>query len=242
MAKKTEKTKSKGKAAKAEAPEVKAGRGRKRGEIDTDLVERIVEMRDEDGKKFAQIAEELGIQTGKAQWFYEYGKLPKKERVSFDTEKELGQWVVDAREDEKLSWGRMSMRTGLAEGRLRNLYAQFAKNPDKGKRIGRGGRYAEGDERPEPKEKTSKKEAKASGKAKAAAGKAATKNPLEDLDLDGLRKRLTGKIVTTGAKSGEEERYKIEKIKSLKKGIMTVVDDDDDEVMIEVADIKKATK
>lgn len=159
----------KAKTSKAQKANVKPGKlptGAKRdaqAARDKQLAATVVARRKND-EKYGPIAADLGITVGKAIYLYEVATTSNADKITFTTEADLGKKIVAARKS-GLSWGIISARSGVPEGRVRSTWEAVTGNSALGERIGKGGRLANG----------SAPKAKAAPKAapKAAAKKAA---------------------------------------------------------------------
>ena len=158
---------------KAAKPSVKSGKlpaGAQRDARvarDKQLATQVVERR-KSGEKYGPIAADLGITVGKAIFLYECATVAPKDKIRFTDTDELGEKIVAAR-NAGVSWGRISARTGVPEGRVRSTWENATGKSAMGESIGKGGRKANGVVA-KPKAK-----AKAAPKAKAAAKPAAEK-------------------------------------------------------------------
>ena len=93
-------------------------------ERDAEFTAHIVEAR-ENGEKWGEIASELSITPGKAQFLMmlhlvETGEVSAFE---FDNDEELTEVIKEARTaaDEYSSWGWIAARTGVSEGKIKRL-------------------------------------------------------------------------------------------------------------------------
>jgi hypothetical protein len=126
-------------------------------------------------------------------------------------------------------------RANIGEGRARSLYEKFSKNPERGARIGKGGRYP-GDVNPNGSNGSTARTTKAPAKAKATAKKAPVKrgaakkavassgqkHPLQGLTKAELTERLVGKEVELGKVTGESRWVKVDAIKTVNDNTITV--------------------
>lgn len=216
-----------------------------------ELGERIVEMRDNDGQKWGEIAEALDIGQGKAMLLYMYASVPEDERITANNDEQLGKKIVKARND-GLSWGQIMARTGLGEGKCRSLFEAASGETALGNRIGKGGRYPSGEGAPAKKAGVAKKAAKTAKASKAArteaaAAKADTElppkgTPLADFTLPQLKKRLEGATVTITNSAGKAERIRVKTAKSVKNGELTLTDDGGKTRVIALATVKSASQ
>lgn len=152
-----------------------------------DLSKRAVKLRDKDGMPWHEVAGELETSVGKAMLAYEFGKVKPADRVDATPAN-----VKRLRDKEKLSWGRISARTGQGEAHCRALYEEATQTSALGNRIGKGGRYPGS---------TGKSPRKAGGVKKAPAKKsAAAKKAPAAKKATGARKSGGAAKKATGAK------------------------------------------
>lgn len=107
----------------------------------SDLSKKAVKLRDKDELAWHEVAGELETSVGKAMLAYEFGKVKPADRVTAKNDAELGRKIVQLRDKEGLSWGRISARTGQGEQRCRSLYEEATGTSTLGNRIGKGGRH-----------------------------------------------------------------------------------------------------
>lgn len=154
------------------------------------LEDEVVRLRDKENKNWSEIAEELDIGQGKAMFLY---MKVNAEPLTFKDDADLAKKVVALRTGkEPESWGLISARSGVSEGKLKKLFEEASGNPARGQRIGKGGRYpgeANGAAKATAVKKTAAKTTKAAGKT-AKVAKTAAKST-----------KATGKKAT-GAKKG----------------------------------------
>ena len=175
--------------------------------LDPELAEQVVKLRDDEGLKWNEIHEAIGIATGKLMLHYSWAKLPKKEQVKNAT----GQDVARLRAD-GLSWGDISIRTGINENACRNMFEEATGQSTRGNRIGKGGRHpGEGD--PAPRSK------------KAPAKKAAPKTVdlFDGMTPEEVKERLEGYAVKVNI-DGAETPIKIKSVKKVAAGKAIIVD------------------
>lgn len=141
-----------------------------------ELGETIVELR-EGGAKWEEIAGEVGTSTGRAMLIYFEATVKPKDKIKGADDEELGEKIVAARDEDKLSWGQIMARTGFSETRCRKLYEEASGNSTRGHRIGKGGRYPDGTTPPPRPAATKKAAAKKAPAKKAAAKKGAASGP-----------------------------------------------------------------
>lgn len=208
------------KATKEEAPapeeaDPKAERAAKNGALQAE----VVRMREE-GSKWGDIAEALDITPGKAMFLEMKAQVADNPKlaIKWSDDEDLTEKVVAARNEDMLSWGQISARTGVSEGKLKKLWE--AGGGAKGHRIGKGGRFPAGVDRPE---KTTKQTKKASGGSGTRQG---TKK-LGDLStLEDYQAKLEGaKAVLT--RNGKEVVIPVKSVKEIDaKGVLSVTDVD----------------
>jgi hypothetical protein len=147
------------------------------------MIEKISSMRAK-GLKWREISDEISMPIGKAILLFEMGKVKKSDRIT-GTDSEIGKAIVRAREVDKLSWGRIMARTGMGQQACKNLYEKYSKDPAKGARIGKGGRYPGG---ATPAKPAATKATKAPAvKAKAKAAPAAKVKPTKAAKVTDIR-------------------------------------------------------
>lgn len=211
-----------------------------------DVGARIAKMR-ENKTPWATIAEELGIGAGKAQLLYLQHQVAPSDRIEGRNEADLAKRIVSARDNQKLSWGAISARSGLTESRCRRIYEDTTGTPALGNRIGKGGRYASEADRPvkEPKAAKTPKAAKAA-KAESEAPKRVSaeqaKVSIGDMDLKQLKDRLNGKVITVNNEGGGTRKIAVKAVKSLRDGELRLTDKDGNATTVLVAHIAKATR
>ena len=202
---------------------------------DPEFVEQVLNLRDEQEMKWDEIANELECQQGKAMMAYMVGTIPPKERIKGKTDEEIAEGIVAARDEDLNSWGRIAARAGIAESRVRKIYEETTGTSPRGLRVGKGGRYPDG-EKPEA-------AAKAPAKKAAAVKKATpTKNPLLSMDLEQLQERLNGKTITVDRGEGRPERIQVKSVTALDGDTMELTDKAGKSRTILVPDVTKATR
>jgi hypothetical protein len=140
------------------------------------LGKRVKKARDS-GKQWDDIAEEEGEGQGKCMLAY---LCVTEELVTAKNEDMLNKRIVALRDNQQLSWGVISARVDRTEGHVRTVYLNETGVNSRGLRIGKGGRYVNGDGPPEgskskaPVKKVTKVD-KAKNVAKAAKEKAAAR-------------------------------------------------------------------
>jgi len=204
----------------APAPEEEASPKEQRAAKNGALMEQVVGMR-ADGKKWSEITEALGIPAGKAMFLEMKAQVAAGEvkPISFKDDADLTNKIVKARNEDLLSWGQISARTGVSEGKLKKLYETGG--GEKGHRIGKGGRFPAGVDRPEKSTKQTAKKGSTGGTRQSATKKLADLNTLEDYQakLEGAKAVLT--------RSGKEVVIAIKSVKEMDaKGVISVVDQD----------------
>lgn len=173
-------------------------------EFDSDVSDQIVAMRN-DGSKWDEISEAVGHPSGKCMLMYAHATVRPKDRVKNATPEQ----VVAMRDDESLSWGVISARTGYPESSLRGMYEEHTNKSTKGNRIGKGGRHPE-----TPGTPRTAKAKKAGGAKKAASKKPAPKEtPLVGLSPEEITEAITHRAIKILTGDGEE----IIKVKSVKR-------------------------
>lgn len=210
---------------------------------DPDFQAQVVDLRDEQEMKWSEVAEALGCQQGKAMMAYLLATIPAKERIKFKDDDDLAEKVVAARDDDNQSWGYIAARAGVAESKIRKLYTEQTGNTTRGLRIGKGGRYPDG-EKPEKAPAAKKSSASKAAPAKATAAKKAARGkvvPLGEMDLAQLKERLNGKSISVD-RDGRMERIAVKTINKLDDGEITLSDKQGKSRVVNVSDIKKATR
>lgn len=138
------------------------GKGKAKGRANKDeaLTKKVLALRAKD-KKWSDIADQLGITPGKAQFLVMVSEVRPKDRIKFSDDEELADAVVTARDDDLLSWGLIAARSGVSEGKIKRLYEEAG-----GKGPQNVASARKGDDEPKPKGK-GKKGRKGKGKASA---------------------------------------------------------------------------
>ena len=186
----------------------------KTAEVDT-LQEQIVKLRNE-GHKWADIADAVGVPPGKCMLEYDRATIPARDRVKNATPEK----IVELR-DSGLSWGKIMAMTGLPETKARSMYTEGSGIDTLGHRIGKGGRFpgngqdADG-QRVKPAKGTTKKTV-----APSAAVVALTELVDAD-DLEGVQNAITGRAL----KLADGEVVKIRSVRAVKNGAVLVVNDE----------------
>lgn len=183
---------------KAVAPVEPARKRATRGSAPFDrtdrMIDKIKEARNVKEMKWYQIAEQFQIPIGKAILLWEMGSVPRGEHLK-GTDKEIGQGIVRLREKEKLSWAKIMARTGKSQTSCRAIYEKYSRDPAKGARIGKGGRFPGGGANPN---KVAKHVQPGS---KAAARQAATEARANRIKAE---KAATRKALSTAKKAGAD--------------------------------------
>ena len=111
------------KAAPAPTPEPEADGKAERAAKNGELTAKVVEMR-EGGSKWGEIAEALDITPGKAMFLEMKAQVADNPKlaIKFSGDEDLTTKVIAARNDDMLSWGQISARTGVSEGKLKKLW------------------------------------------------------------------------------------------------------------------------
>lgn len=184
--------------------------------LDKDLIEQVVQLRDQEEKKWDEIAEITQVASGKCMLAYAAGTLPKKELVKNATAAD----VIRLRDEDSLSWGQISVRCQLPESTCRTLYTESSGNTTKGLRIGKGGRH--------PGNIAGIPRKKAAGKATAPAKKAAAAaaSPLDGVEDADVAALLTGYAIKVSDGAGTTTPMKVKSVKKVAKGKVVLVDGD----------------
>lgn len=185
-------------------------------DFDTKVGQQIVSLRDDEGYKWDQISEAVDIPIGKSMLIYSFFKLPKKDRIKNPTAAD----VVRLRND-GLSWGDISVRVGWPESSCRSQFEEATGKSTKGNRIGKGGRYPNGEARPEGAVKATKSAKKAAAPAKKAAAKATAnrKQVLDGMNAEEVKAAITGFAIKVSTDDGDE----VIRVKTVKKVTATTV-------------------
>jgi len=197
-----------------------------------ELGKEVMALRDE-GVKWAEVNEQVEGGLGALMFAEMCARVKPSERVKYSDSDELGQFVVDLRDNEKLSWGVIAARCNTGEGKIRSAYSTATGADTIGNRIGKGGRFPTEGERPAK----APKAAKAAGGATKAAGRP---SPLAALTLKDLKARLDLQTVTLA--SGDKVQIKAIQKKNPTTGQVTLRTLEGKSMTIPIADIKKATK
>lgn len=224
---------AKTKEAEAAKPE---SEGRVRLWLDDKFLKRIKEQKDAD-KSVAEIAKAEGTSKGQVAYGLLRAEIPVKQRQSLeDDEATLAKEVVRLRNDENKSWGIISATVGVAESRVRSVYAETTGVDHKGNRIGKGGRHpgdVDADKSP------AAKKAGASKKAGAPTGKVI---PIPEMNLKQITERMEGETATVGRGAGKSKKFKVKKVSALKAGEVTFADEKGAAHTVKVDDITKVTR
>lgn len=199
---------------------------------DAELTAQILELRDSEEKtSWFDIASQLEIGQGKAMFLYMIAHVDPSDVITFKDDDDLAAKVAKLRDDKKLSWGILAARSGVSEGKLKNLYEAATGVTAIGNRIGKGGRYPTGADRPAPAPKAAKT-AKAAKAAKATEQEDLSSvelppkgTPLADFTLKQLQARLNGKVIKVGRPNGlTPETVKVTRVTKVKDGEITLTD------------------
>jgi len=218
-------------------------------EDDEELAAQVVEMKDEQGLKWAEIAEQLEIGQGKATVLYFKATLDPKDKVSWKNEEDLAEKIVALRDEDSISWGIIAIRVGVPETKVRKMYTDTTGVDNKGLRIGKGGRHPKGEENGNGSTATTPRSAKqkaSDGEASGAAETVALPNPREtpysDWTLAQLKTRFNGKKVTYQNSAGKIERCQVKTVRKIVDGEMTFADIDDKARTIVTTSIKSVSR
>ncbi len=86
------------------------------------LMPQVVELRDS-GLGWEKIASELGIDPGLARLLWMTATVKPKDRIKGD-EDEVAAGIVEARDEDKNSWGLIAARARLPESKVRKIYEE----------------------------------------------------------------------------------------------------------------------
>lgn len=126
-------------AAKSKGVQAELSAGEERAARIEAQTKEVVKLRNADGK-WSDIAEAVGITSGRAIFLYECATVPDDERISFRNDAELGKKLLKIRGT--MSWGKIAARTGLSEAKCKRLFVEAGGDLDD--HIGKGGRVAGG--------------------------------------------------------------------------------------------------
>jgi hypothetical protein len=185
-------------------------------QLDKDLIEQVMQLRDQEEKKWDEIAEITGVASGKCMLAHAAGSLPKKELIKNATAED----IIRLRDDQQLSWGQISVRAQLPESTCRTMYTEHSGNTTKGLRIGKGGRH--------PGSAAAAPSGKKSGKAtaKAAAPASDIFDGVEEADIPAM---LAGYAIKVTDGAGNTTPMKVKSVKKVAKGKAILVDGDSGE-------------
>lgn len=172
----------------------------------------VLKLRDTEGMKWGEVAEAMGISSGKAILIYNFATLKPKDKIKDPTPADVQRF----RDQEGLSWGILMARTGLSEGALRSMYEEKAGRSAKGTRVGKGGRF--------PGEETGEEAAPkpAAKKAAAKAPKApARPSPLKGMKSEEIKEAITGFAIKHG-----EETIAVKEVKKANATAIVLIDSD----------------
>jgi hypothetical protein len=195
--------------------------------LDADFTAQVKSLRDDEEKKWDEIAEITGIAVGKCMLAYAAATLPKKELIKNATAAD----IVNLRDERQLSWGQISVRCQLPESTCRTMYTQETGSTTKGLRIGKGGRHPGGTE---PTEKPAKA-AKATKATKAEAAPTKAVDLFEGMEEDAIKERLTGYAIKVADGAGGIEMLKIKAVKRAAKGKAVITTSEGDARTIKLA-------
>lgn len=206
----------------------------------TDQQKQVVQLRNKDGLKWNEIADHMGMTSGRAMYIY---LCATEEPFPAKTEKGMRTAIVKGR-DGGMSWGLLSVKALMSENAVRNIYKEEAGiETTKGLRIGKGGRYP-GDVNPngdgKPVKKAASKKAaakKAPAKKRATKKRAAKKKALADLTFEELSDKLTGKKI----KTVDGDVFEVAEVAELNNGVVVIVDDAGEPTDVQVTQIASAT-
>ena len=182
------------KAAKKAAATKPSANGSRNGITRMDAqVDKIIKMR-ESGKVWKDIAESVGGTVGQVILAYEKATVKNSEKIKDITAKD----VVRLRK-EGVSWGRIAVRGGVTEVKVRSMFEESTGNPSLGERIGKGGRHPTGTPKSNVVGINTRKTAKAAGKV---AAKKSAKKAVANAKK--ATRRPTKKPATTTATAAAE--------------------------------------
>jgi hypothetical protein len=226
------------KAEKTEKAETKAEPvERVRHWLDDKFLKRIKAAKDAD-KSVAEIAKDEGVSKGQVAYGLLRAEIPAKDRQSLeDDEATLATETVRLRDTESKSWGIISATLGVAESRVRSVYAEATGKDHKGNRIGKGGRHP-GDVDAENSPAAQK--AGATKKAGAPTGKII---PIPEMNKAQITERVVGETMTVGRGAGKTQKFKVKSVKSLKNGELEFVDEKNGSIhTVKTEDITKVSR
>lgn len=103
---------------------------------DLELAPKIKAARDA-GKSWDEIKDELGVDQPKGQVLIKMAALRPKDRIKFtDDDESNATLVVEARDEQELSWADIAVRAGVSMGKVKALYASTGADPAES-RVGR---------------------------------------------------------------------------------------------------------
>jgi hypothetical protein len=189
--------------------------------LDKKTVDAVVKLRGNEGLKWDEIATRLNLAPGKAMYAYMVGTATPMKTVNPAA-------IVKAREAGE-SWGIISARASLPEGRVRKMFEEATGKSALGDRsIGKGGRPpGSGNGSPVAGGKAVKA-SKAPAAKKAAAPRGGGK--LKDLLVNGqatleqAQKGLTGKTLRV-TRNGKEAVFQVAEVTNVKGQVVTIKDD-----------------
>lgn len=183
-----------------------------------DEMDEVVNLREAEGQKWEEIAETLGISSGKAILIYNFATLKPKDKIKDATP----QKIKELREVDHLSWGVIMARTALSENAVRSMYEEATGGTSKGHRIGKGGRWPTGLKPELDEQSTNGNGAKKAPAKKASA--AVPKNkpvPLKGLTAQEIKDKITGYAI-----KHNDETIAVKEVKKATASTIVVVDTD----------------
>jgi hypothetical protein len=203
-------------------------------EFDKELSDQIVALRN-DGSKWDEISSATGVPTGKAMLIFDHATVKPKDRIKDATGKDIAR----LRDQENLSWGMISAITRYPESSCRSLYEEQTKRSTRGLRIGKGGRYPNGESA--PKSSTTKKTV--AKKAGAVAKKAApAASPLAGKSEDEVKAAVEGYAIKVLTDNGTEETIKVKAVTKVTKTTMALRDAEGQGRTVKLATVTAVSK
>lgn len=241
MASKTRKRKA-AKVAASASTNGNGGRGKPWSWFDKSMADRIVALRDKDGKDWGAIAVASKTTVGKALLLYKTAKLTTKEKIT-GTDAEVGKAIVRLREKDMMSEGDLMARTGFAPGKLHRVYEDASGKPWGDFRIGKGGRTPSSSNGSKPaSKKVASNGAKKSTKKSSRSSTRVTS--FENMTDEQASAALEGRVLTIVSRSGAKPRkVRIEgavKVAKTKSGLRAAsfTDDEHKQRVIDLKTIK----
>jgi hypothetical protein len=202
-------------------------------EFDQDTSQQIVSMRN-DGSKWDEISRAVSMPPGKAMLLFYHATVKPKDKIKSATGKD----VAALRDGQSLSWGEISARTGYPESSARSMYEEETGNSTKGNRIGKGGRYPNGQSAPEG---STPKKAVAKKAAAKAAPKAAPVSVLAGLSAEDVKAKVEGYAIKVAGEEGEET-IKVKAVTKVAKTTMALRDADGQGRTVKLAAVTQISK